>query len=170
MKKVLVTSYEGGQVFVDAPRNASKEDIYQAVRGYIQEKTGKPITSLSNCTYETESVWRKKKLQDEEKGQGFLWEDIPTITIPQTVTLFGTFRPTDYGDYSLEWYELKGIVKGEPNEQYGSNIPFPLPSGFFDDYRYTHGGEIYQAVVRYLDDLDPKSITPNKLFKFKVEL
>jgi len=83
MKKVLVTSYEGGQIFVEAPKNTSKEDIFQAVRGYIQEKTGKPITSLSNYTYETESVWKKKKLQDEEKGQGFLWENIPTITIPQ---------------------------------------------------------------------------------------
>lgn len=81
MKKVLISSYEGGQVFVEASRNASKEDIYQAVRGYIQEKTGKPITSLSNYTYETESVWRKKKLQDEEKGEGFLWDDIPVISM-----------------------------------------------------------------------------------------
>jgi|GEM_PF-6485043 len=81
MKKVLVTSYEGGQVFVEASRNASKEDIYQAVRGYIQEKTRKPIMSLSNYTYETESEWQKRKLASEERGEGFLWDDIPVITI-----------------------------------------------------------------------------------------
>jgi len=89
---------------------------------------------------------------------------------PKTRTLFGTFRPTDYGDYGFQWYELKGVVKGEPNERYGSDIPFPLPADFFDDYRYTHGGPEYKAVVRYLADLDPKSIIPDKLFKFKVEL
>jgi hypothetical protein len=81
MKKILVTSYEGGQVFVEAPRNTSKEAIFQAVRSYVQEKTGKPITSLSNYTYGTESEWQKRKLASEERGEGFLWDDIPVITI-----------------------------------------------------------------------------------------
>lgn len=108
MKKVLISSYEGGQVFVDAPRNASKEDIYQAVRGYIQEKTGKPITSLSNYTYETESEWQKRKLASEEGGEGFLWDDIPVITIETRTQMIEALK--EIGSVTLDSKKLQDVM------------------------------------------------------------
>lgn len=81
MKKVLITSYESGQVFVEAPTNTSRNEIFQAVREYVQEKTKQPVITLSNYTYETESEWKNRKLQDEEKGLRFVWDSIPVITL-----------------------------------------------------------------------------------------
>lgn len=81
MKKILTSSYEGGLIFVEAPIEASKEQIYQAVRSYVQEQTSHPITSLSNYVYTPESVWRRERFEDIHKGQGYLWEDIPVIKI-----------------------------------------------------------------------------------------
>lgn len=79
MKKVLVTSYEGGQVFVYAPRNASKEDIFQAVRGYTQEKLERPVVTLSNYSYETESCWRERAEKDRDFELAI--NDIPVIRL-----------------------------------------------------------------------------------------
>jgi hypothetical protein len=79
MKKVLVTSYEGGQVFVEASRNASKEAIFQAVRSYAQEKLERPIITLSNYSYETEKKWRERAEKDREFELAV--NDIPVIRL-----------------------------------------------------------------------------------------
>lgn len=76
MKKVLISCYYG-QVFVECPRSTSKEDVFQAARGYFQEKLERPIITLENYTYETESEWMKRKIADMDRGEE--WRDIPVI-------------------------------------------------------------------------------------------
>ena len=81
MKKILVSSYESGEIFVVCPQNTSRGKIFEAVRSYTQEKTERPVITLSNYSYETESKWQKRKLASEERGEGFLWDDIPVIRL-----------------------------------------------------------------------------------------
>ncbi len=79
MKKILVSSYESGEVFVKCPRNTSKEKIFQAVRSYAQEKLERPIITLSNYTYETESCWRERAEKDRDFELAI--NDIPVISL-----------------------------------------------------------------------------------------
>jgi hypothetical protein len=72
MKKVLVTSYEGGY------------------------------------TYETESEWQKRKLASEERGEGFLWDDIPVITIETRTQMIESLK--EIGSLALDSKEFKKIM------------------------------------------------------------
>jgi len=80
MKEVLVRSYEG-EVLVKCANNMKREDVIEAVRAYLQEQRGEAIYKLSNVEYLTESKYLKEKWAAEERGEGFLFENIDTIEI-----------------------------------------------------------------------------------------
>jgi hypothetical protein len=79
MKKILVSSYESGEIFVECPQNTSREKIFQAVRSYTQEKTERPVVTLSNYSYETEREWKKRIEQDRDFELAI--NDIPVISL-----------------------------------------------------------------------------------------
>lgn len=80
MKKVLISCYYG-QVFIKAPRNLERRLITDKARSHFQELYKKPIIDLPDLNYETESEWFKKKVKDIDKGNEFLWDDIPVIEL-----------------------------------------------------------------------------------------
>lgn len=79
MKKILVSSYESGEIFVVCPQNTSKKKIFEAVRSYAQEKLERPIITLSNYSYQTEKKWRERAEKDREFELAV--DDIPVIRL-----------------------------------------------------------------------------------------
>lgn len=80
MKRILISCYYG-QVIVNTQISTPRENVVEEARIHFQETLGEPIIGLPNLTYETESQWRKRCNDETDKGNGFIWSQVPEISI-----------------------------------------------------------------------------------------